>query len=134
MSVDLFRHDDFGLWLEGRSPATRRAYCSDVRQLEAWLGEVGVADPAMVSRLHLRSWMASMTDRGLAKATIGAGESFTVEVDVTNTGQRQGDLLRLPWSSFDGSAVRLRQSKGGVRVTVPAGVLLMASRARSAGR
>ena len=70
MSVDLFRHDDFGLWLEGRSPATRRAYCSDVRQLEAWLGEVGVADPAMVSRLHLRSWMASMTDRGLAKATI----------------------------------------------------------------
>ena len=42
------------------------------------------------------------------------------------TGQRQGDLLRLPWSSFDGSAVRLRQSKGGVRVTVPAGEHLKA--------
>jgi integrase len=27
------------------------------------------------------------------------------------TGQRQGDLLRLPWSAYDGSVIRLRQSK-----------------------
>jgi integrase len=27
------------------------------------------------------------------------------------TGQRQGDLLRLPWSSYDGSHLRFRQSK-----------------------
>ena len=27
------------------------------------------------------------------------------------TGQRQGDLLRLPWSAFDGRRIRLRQSK-----------------------
>ena len=32
-----------------------------------------------------------LSEPRLAKATIGAGESFTVEVDVTNTGQRQGD-------------------------------------------
>jgi integrase len=32
------------------------------------------------------------------------------------TGQRQGDLLRLPWSAYDGTHIRLRQSKGGVRV------------------
>jgi len=35
------------------------------------------------------------------------------------TGQRQGDLLRLPWSAYDGQYIRLRQSKTGVRVTVP---------------
>ena len=29
------------------------------------------------------------------------------------TGQRQGDLLRLPWSAYDGNQIRLRQSKGG---------------------
>jgi hypothetical protein len=29
------------------------------------------------------------------------------------TGQRQGDLLRLPWSAYDGEHVRLRQSKTG---------------------
>lgn len=35
------------------------------------------------------------------------------------TGQRQGDLLRLPWSAYSGKRIRLRQSKGGVRVSVP---------------
>ena len=34
------------------------------------------------------------------------------------TGQRQGDLLRLPWSAYDGKHIRLRQSKTGVRVQV----------------
>ena len=29
------------------------------------------------------------------------------------TGQRQGDLLRLPWSAYDGTHIRLRQSKTG---------------------
>ena len=35
------------------------------------------------------------------------------------TGQRQGDLLRLPWSAYDGRTIRLRQGKTGVRVTIP---------------
>jgi len=49
------------------------------------------------------------------------------------TGQRQGDLLRLPWSSYDGSTIRLKQSKsmrrGGrpVRVTIPVGAPLKAA-------
>ncbi|AWI91798.1 hypothetical protein C0214_21280 [Methylobacterium sp. DM1] len=28
-----------------------------------------------------------------------------------HTGQRQGDILRLPWSAYDGSAITLRQGK-----------------------
>jgi integrase len=40
------------------------------------------------------------------------------------TGQRQGDLLRLPWSAYDGTHIRLRQSKTGARVTVPVGLPL----------
>ncbi|NQW10948.1 MAG: tyrosine-type recombinase/integrase, partial [Alphaproteobacteria bacterium] len=35
------------------------------------------------------------------------------------TGQRQGDLLRLPWSAYDGERVRLRQNKTGARVSIP---------------
>jgi integrase len=35
------------------------------------------------------------------------------------TGQRQGDLLRLPWSAYDGRHIRLKQSKTGVCVKVP---------------
>ena len=35
------------------------------------------------------------------------------------TGQRQGDLLRLPWSAYDGKKIRLKQSKTGARVEIP---------------
>jgi integrase len=40
------------------------------------------------------------------------------------TGQREGDLLRLPWSGYDGVHVRLQQSKGGVRVVIRVGAPL----------
>src|SRR5215467_3193668 len=43
------------------------------------------------------------------------------------TGQRQGDLLRLPWSAYDGTHIRLRQSKGGARVVIPVGTPLKAA-------
>jgi integrase len=39
-------------------------------------------------------------------------------------GQRQGDLLRLPWSAYDGTHIRLKQSKTGARVTIPVGAPL----------
>jgi integrase len=42
------------------------------------------------------------------------------------TGQRQGDLLRLPWSAYDGKIIRLRQSKGGRPIEVPVGAPLKA--------
>ncbi|WP_244545229.1 tyrosine-type recombinase/integrase [Devosia enhydra] len=37
------------------------------------------------------------------------------------TGQREGDLLKLRWSDYDGTHIRLRQSKTGKRVTIPVG-------------
>ena len=43
------------------------------------------------------------------------------------TGQRQGDLLRLPWSAYDGTHIRLRQGKTGARVVIPVGAPLKAA-------
>jgi integrase len=43
------------------------------------------------------------------------------------TGQRQGDLLRLTWSAYDGTYIRLRQSKTGRRVEVRVGAPLKAA-------
>jgi integrase len=40
------------------------------------------------------------------------------------TGQRQGDLLRLTWSAYDGTHIRLKQSKTGRRVLIPVGTPL----------
>lgn len=35
-------------------------------------------------------------------------------------GQRQGDLLHLPWSSYNGAIIRLRQRKTGVAIAANA--------------
>jgi integrase len=43
------------------------------------------------------------------------------------TGQRQGDLLRLTWSAYNGTHIRLRQSKTTARVNVPVGAPLKAA-------
>jgi integrase len=43
------------------------------------------------------------------------------------TGQRQGDLLALPWSAYDGTHIKLRQSKTGRRVVVKVGAPLKAA-------
>jgi integrase len=40
------------------------------------------------------------------------------------TGQRQGDLLRLTWASYDGAGLKLMQRKGGVPVQIPVAPLL----------
>ena len=40
------------------------------------------------------------------------------------TGQRQGDLLKLAWSNYDGTHIRLRQSKTSARVAIPVGAPL----------
>jgi integrase len=42
-------------------------------------------------------------------------------------GQRQGDLLRLPWSAYDGTHIRLRQGKTGARIVIPVGAPLKAA-------
>jgi integrase len=43
------------------------------------------------------------------------------------TAQRQGDLLRLPWSAYDGTHIRLRQGKTGARVAIPVSNVLKAA-------
>jgi integrase len=40
------------------------------------------------------------------------------------TGQRQGDLLRLPWSGYTGTHIRLRQSKTQRTVVIPVSIYL----------
>lgn len=56
-----------------------------------------------------------------APAHVGLAFSFAIW-----TGQRQGDLLRLPWSAYDGQSIRLVQQKTGSRVEIPLGQPLRA--------
>ncbi|GHE83211.1 integrase [Camelimonas fluminis] len=50
------------------------------------------------------------------------------------TGQRQGDLLRLTWSNYDGTNIRLRQGKTGKRLVVPVGAPLKSALDAEASR
>jgi len=43
------------------------------------------------------------------------------------TGQRQGDLLRLTWSAYDGDVIRIKQRKTKARVAIPVGAPLRAA-------
>ncbi|SHO65855.1 Phage integrase family protein [Pseudoxanthobacter soli DSM 19599] len=43
------------------------------------------------------------------------------------TGQRQGDLLKLTWTAYDGQTIRFRQGKTRARITIPVGAPLKAA-------
>ena len=50
------------------------------------------------------------------------------------TGQRQGDILGLTWSAYDGRAIRLVQSKGGRALVIPCAAPLRAALDAAKGR
>jgi integrase len=57
-----------------------------------------------------------------------ASEELRIALAVAlHTGQRQGDLLRLTWSAYDGRAITLKQSKGGRTVYIPCTKALLAT-------
>jgi integrase len=45
-------------------------------------------------------------------------EMFAALMLGMHTGQRQGDLRRLPWSGYDGNRITLKQRKGGRSVSI----------------
>jgi integrase/recombinase XerC len=62
--------DGFAVSLAGRSPATVRAYRSDVTAFVGWCGRAGVTGPQSVDRVLLRRYVAYLTSRRYARATV----------------------------------------------------------------
>jgi integrase/recombinase XerC len=60
----------FDAWLGGRAASTRTAYLADVRAFAVWAGRGGLEAPDGVDRMHLRRYLASLSTRRLARATI----------------------------------------------------------------
>jgi integrase len=77
--------------------------------------------PARLKRLY----RSDRADKIWLKEHIGAFRAVAPEplwwalVLAHETGQRQGDLLGLPWSAWSDGWITLRQSKGGRRVAIP---------------
>lgn len=62
--------DEFTRWLGGRSPATSRAYRSDVVAFVTWAERGGCGAPGDVDRVRLRRYLAYLATRRYARATI----------------------------------------------------------------
>jgi integrase len=61
-------------------------------------------------------WTNQDVDRFLRTAPPYLRLAMLLAID---TGQRQGDLLRLPWSAYDGKQIKIRQKKTGQYVPIP---------------
>lgn len=109
-----------------RSPRQADYIWSVLRRLLEW-----AYDYALISVNHARGggrlyrsdrseriWMNADIEAFLAVAPIPVRHAFLIAL---YTGQRQGDLLSLTWTAFDGQAIRLRQSKTGRKVFIPCG-------------
>jgi hypothetical protein len=52
------------------------------------------------------------SDAEIAKMLKAAPKQMVIPIELASwTGQRQGDLLRPPWTAYDGASIRLKQSK-----------------------
>ncbi len=60
----------FSRSLGGQSPATRRAYVGDLEAFTAWAERAQVEGPAGVDRMLLRRYLAFLTTRRYARATV----------------------------------------------------------------
>lgn len=61
-------------------------------------------------------WLPEHVDKFMAVADFEMQRALLIAL---HTGQRQGDILRLPWSAYDGSCIRLRQGKAKRAGKVP---------------
>jgi integrase len=61
-------------------------------------------------------WTDADVSRFLATASSDMHLAMALSI---NTGQRQGDLLALAWSAYDGKVIKVRQKKTGAYVPVP---------------
>jgi site-specific recombinase XerD len=68
--VDPWRCVEFARALTSVSDNTRSAYVGDVRQFAAWCARSGIADPAGVTRLTIRRYLAFLTTREFARRSI----------------------------------------------------------------
>jgi len=117
---------DFLEWRDGMSATPRKAdYAWTVLARLLSFGKdrglIGVNPCERGGRLYHANradlvWTYETLDRLFA---VASREVAAVATIALWTGQRQGDVLKLPWSAYDGSHIRLKQSKTGRRVVVP---------------
>ncbi|MGU3668186.1 tyrosine-type recombinase/integrase [Methylobacterium sp. A49B] len=125
---------DFRAWRDGLAKTSKRQAdygWSVLARVLSWALDGGLV-PANPCERGGRLYKAERSDKVWSDANEAAFLALAPQhlhlplILALWTGQRQGDLLRLPWSAYDGKVIRLRQSKTGTRVVVPVSSTLKA--------
>lgn len=96
----------------GNGAAT--AFVRATSALFGWAIEAGYIDYSPMTKVkrlpggHLPAWSASEVEMALAVLPEHLRRPVILAL---YTGQRRGDLIRMPWSAYDGSRIRLVQEK-----------------------
>src|SRR5262249_27595592 len=117
---------DFLEWRDSMAASPRQAdYAWMVlMRLVSWARARGLTlyrPPERVERLYHpdrseKIWSEAQIAAFMAVASEPLQRALVLALE---TGQRQGDLLVLPWSAYDGTWIRLRQGKTGRSVNIP---------------
>ena len=105
-----------------RGKGAANGFMNMAGSLFAWAVQrewIAISPALNIKRLpggHLRPW----TEAEYARAMDALPEPYRrVVVLAAHTGQRRGDLCRLPWTAYDGRRIRLVQHKTGVPLVLP---------------
>jgi integrase len=117
---------DFLEWRDSMAASPRQADYSwmVLMRLLSWARARGLTHyrpPERVERLYHadrseKIWSEPQIAAFMHVASEPLQRAFVLALE---TGQRQGDLLILPWSAYDGTWIRLRQGKTGRHVGIP---------------
>jgi integrase len=96
---------------------------SALARLGSWAFDRGEVDRNVLDKVN-RVYHSNRADKlWLPKhveafTLVASPEMYAALMLGMHTGQRQGDLRRLPWSGYDGKRITLRQGKGGKIVSI----------------
>jgi integrase len=120
-----FRTDVLGWRNEIAKRARREAdnLASALARLGAWALDRGELDRNVLDKIKRvyhsdradKLWLPKHVE---AFTRVASPEMYAALMLAMHTGQRQGDLRRLPWSAYDGTRITLKQSKGGMIVSI----------------
>lgn len=113
-------------WRDGIAKHARREadnLASALARLGSWALDRGEIDRNILDKMQ-RVYHSDRADKLWLPEHV---EAFTRDASLEmiaglmlgmHTGQRQGDLRRLPWSGYDGNRITLKQRKGGRKVSI----------------
>ncbi len=107
-----------------RGPGAANVFIRTATILLGWAREREWIEHSPLQRVkalpggHLAAWTTAEADAAIASSDLPEPLRRAV-ILARYTGQRRGDLVAMTWRDYDDTAIRVRQQKGGVVLSIP---------------